>query len=233
MTQLTPKTVAKETPKERTLRVRKIVRVLDRTYPDTKLALNFTTPLELLVALILAAQCTDERVNQVTAALFPKYRRAEDWARIPRATLETEIRSTGFYRNKAKAIQECCTALVERFHGSVPNRLEDLVSLPGVGRKTANIVLGNAFGQPAIGVDTHVGRLAERLALTNQTNPDKIEFDLNPIVPDPLKVQFCHLLQAHGRAVCLARKPDCPGCPINQLCPFPTHSAKALPAKRK
>ncbi len=225
MTQLTPKTVAKETPTERTGRVRKIVRILDRAYPDSKLALNFTTPLELLVALILAAQCTDERVNQVTATLFPKYRRAEDWARIPRATLEAEIRSTGFYRNKAKAIQECCAALVERFQGSVPKRLEDLVSLPGVGRKTANIVLGNAFGQPAIGVDTHVGRLAQRLALTTQTNPDKIEFELNPVVPDPLKVRFCHLLQAHGRAVCLARKPDCAACPLNRLCPFPVGSA--------
>jgi endonuclease-3 len=185
-----------------------------------------------LVALILAAQCTDERVNQVTATLFPKYRRAEDWARIPRATLETEIRSTGFYRNKAKAIQECCIALVGRFHGSVPNRLEDLVSLPGVGRKTANIVLGNAFGEPAIGVDTHVGRLAQRLGLTRQTNPDMIEFDLNPIVPDSLKVRFCHLLQDHGRAVCLARKPDCAACPINLLCAFPVGSAKAFPAKR-
>lgn len=233
MTQLTPKTAAKETPRERRLRVQKIVRILDRTYPDSKLALNFTTPLELLIALILAAQCTDERVNQVTATLFSKYRRAEDWARIPRATLEAEIRTTGFYRNKAKAIQECCDALIERFQGSVPNRLEDLVSLPGVGRKTANIVLGNAFGQPAIGVDTHVGRLAQRLGLTTQTNPDKIEFDLNPIVPDPLKIRFCHLLQAHGRAVCLARKPDCPACSINQFCPFPVQSAKAVPAKRK
>ncbi len=233
MTRLTPQTVATETPKERMLRVRKIVRILDRTYPDSKLALNFTTPLELLIALILAAQCTDERVNQVTATLFPQYRRAEEWARIPRARLEAEIRSTGFYRNKAKAIQECCTALVERFQGSVPDRLEDLVSLPGVGRKTANIVLGNAFGRPAIGVDTHVGRLAQRLGLTGETNPDKIEGDLNPIVPDPLKVRFCHLLQAHGRAVCLARKPDCAACPLNRLCPFPVQSAKTQSAGRK
>ncbi len=233
MRQLTPKAVAKETPKERTLRVRKIVRILDRTYPGSKLALNFSTPLELLVALILAAQCTDERVNQVTATLFLKYRSPEDWVRIPRTALEAEIRSTGFYRNKAKAIQECCAALVERFHSAVPNRLEDLISLPGVGRKTANIVLGNAFGQPAIGVDTHVGRLAQRLGLTKHTDPDKIEFDLNPIVPDPLKVRFCHLLQAHGRAVCLARKPDCAACPLNLLCPFPASSAKAFPAKGK
>ncbi|HXF94314.1 MAG TPA: endonuclease III [Nitrospiraceae bacterium] len=233
MTRLTPQTVATETPKERRLRVRKIVRILDRTYPDSKLALNFTTPLELLIALILAAQCTDERVNQVTATLFPKYRRAEEWARIPRATLEAEIRSTGFYRNKAKAIQECCAALVERFQGAVPDRLEDLVSLPGVGRKTANIVLGNAFGRPAIGVDTHVGRLAQRLGLTKETNPDKIEGDLNPIVPDPLKVRFCHLLQAHGRAVCLARKPDCAACPLNRLCPFPVQSSKIRSARRK
>lgn len=224
---------AKETPQERKRRIQKIVRILERSHPRTTLALHFTTPLELLIALILAAQCTDERVNQVTAGLFKKYRTAQDWGGIPRSTLEAEIRPTGFYRNKAKAIQECCLELVKRFGGRVPENLEDLVSLPGVGRKTANILRGNVFGQPAIGVDTHVGRLAQRLGFTTETNPDKIEFDLNPLVPDTIKVRFCHLLQAHGRTICLARKPDCPACPINQLCPYPAQAKIVIPAKRK
>jgi len=227
----TKKSLPKETPEEKTRRVQKIIGVLDRTYPDTRLALNFTTPLELLIALILAAQCTDERVNQVTATLFKKYRIPQDWAGLDRDMLEAEIRSTGFYRNKAKAIQECCRELISRFEGNVPKKLEDLISLPGVGRKTANILRGNAFGQPAIGVDTHVGRLAQRLGLTTETNPDKIEFDLNPLVPDKHKARFCHLLQAHGRTLCLARKPDCPACPVNQLCPYPAQAQR--PASRK
>jgi endonuclease-3 len=219
---------AQETPEEMKRRVQKIFQFLDRAYPDTRLALNFTTPLELLIALILAAQCTDERVNQVTAGLFKTYRTPQDWASLDRSTLEAAIRSTGFYRNKAKAIQGCCRELVNRFGGAVPAKLEELVSLPGVGRKTANILRGNAFGQPAIGVDTHVGRLAQRLGLTTETNPDKIECAVSPLVPDRMKVRFCHLLQAHGRTVCLARKPDCPACPINQLCPYPAQ-AKAAP----
>ena len=223
----------KETPEDKKSRVLKIIGIMDRTYPDTRLALNFTTPLELLIALILAAQCTDERVNQVTATLFKKYRTPKDWAGLDRDTLEAEIRSTGFYRNKAKSIQECCRELISRFQGKVPEALEDLVTLPGVGRKTANILRGNAFGQPAIGVDTHVGRLAERLGLSSETNPDKIEFDLNPLVPDQHKIRFCHLLQTHGRSICLARKPDCPACPINHLCPYPAQAKIALPGKGK
>lgn len=225
--------VARETPAARTRRVRKIIRILEGVSPDTQLALSFSTPLELLIALILAAQCTDARVNQVTAALFPRYRRPEDWARLPRETLEQEIRSTGFYRNKAKTIQACCTALIERFGSRVPDRLEDLLTLPGVGRKTANILRGNVFGQPAIGVDTHVARLAQRLGLTTHTDPDKIEFDLNAVVPDPTKVRFCTLMQRHGRAMCLARKPDCPACPVRTLCPFPTRTGQARPGRRK
>ena len=208
-------------------RVGQILRILARAYPGAKLALNFTTPLELLIALILAAQCTDERVNQVTAELFRKYRTPSDWAELPRERLEQEIRSTGFYRNKAKAIQECCQALLARFDGEVPAALEDLITLPGVGRKTANILLGNAFAKPAIGVDTHVGRLAQRLGLSAATDPDKIEFDLNPLVSDDWKVRFCHLLQVHGRSVCLARKPDCLACPIRKLCPYPQQSGIA------
>ena len=218
-----------ETLQARKRRIAQILRILDDTYPDTKLALNFSDPLELLIALILAAQCTDERVNQVTSELFPKYRTALDWAELPRERLEEEIRSTGFYRNKAKAIQECCRRLIAQFNGNVPATLEELIALPGVGRKTANILLGNAFDKPAIGVDTHVGRLAQRLELSAASDPDKIEFDLNSLVADEWKVRFCHLLQAHGRTICLARKPDCPACPINQLCPYPRRAATSVP----
>lgn len=213
-----------EIPEERTRRVQKVIQILDRTYPNVALALSFKTPLELLIALILAAQCTDERVNQVAAPLFKKYRTAHDWAGADLATLEAEIRPTGFYRNKAKAIQACCQMLCDRFGGKVPQGLENLVSLPGVGRKTANILRGNAFGQAAIGVDTHVSRLAQRLGFTAQTDPDKVEFDLNPLVPDKLKVRFCHLLQAHSRAICVARKPKCLTCSIHHGCPYPARA---------
>ena len=191
------------------------------------MALNFRTPLELLIALILAAQCTDERVNQVTAALFQKYRTPEAWATANRAVIESEVRPTGFFRNKAKAIQECCRTIVTQFGGTVPRALDELLTLPGVGRKTANILRGNAYGQPAIGVDTHVGRVSQRLGLSAETDPDKIEFDLNSVVPDPLKVRFCHLLQAHGRTICVARNPRCPSCPIHRLCPYPARAGIA------
>lgn len=220
-----------EGQEEKRKRVLEIIRILDKTSPGVMLALNFQTSLELLIALILAAQCTDERVNRVTASLFKKYRTASAWATVERPTLEAEIRPTGFYRNKAKAIQECCRQIVGRFGGEVPDRLEDLLTLPGVGRKTANILRGNVFHQPAIGVDTHVGRLSGRLGLTAQTDPDKIEFDLNPLVPDRDKVQFCHLLQAHGRKICLARRPHCPACPVNHLCPYP--AGAGIPLKQK
>lgn len=233
MKAMTPDSTAHESIPQKRHRVDHILAILDKIYPDTKLALNFHTPLELLIALILAAQCTDERINQITPNLFQKYRTAQDWADLPRETLEEAIKSSGFYRNKAKAIQECCRALVSRFEGHVPDTLQELVRLPGVGRKTANILLGNAYGIPGIGVDTHVGRLAQRLGLSTKTHPDKIEADLNPLVPDDWKVRFCHLLQAHGRAVCLARNPDCPNCPINRLCPYPGQSNLPPPAKRR
>jgi len=222
----------RESPEEKRRRVLEVIRILVRTYPGVTLALNFTTPLELLIALILAAQCTDERVNQVTASLFRKYRTPQDWAGADRTVLEEEIRSTGFYRNKAKAIQECCQKIVARFEGKVPRALEDLLTLPGVGRKTANILRGNAYGQAAIGVDTHVARLAERLELSPETDPDKIELDLNALIPDKEKVRFCHLLQAHGRGICLARKPNCPACPINRLCPYPVAAGVPLALAR-
>lgn len=205
-------------PKER---IRNVIRKLERVHPDAKLDLNFTTPLELLVALILAAQARDDLVNQVTAELFSGYRTAADYAETPLPKLQTDIRRINFYRNKARSIQKCCTEIVERFDGEVPENLADLLTLPGVGRKTANILLGNAFGKQAIGVDTHVLRLSQRLGLTRNTNPDKIEADLMPLVPEQKRVRFCHLLQYHGRRICLAKKPRCPECVITDLCPYP------------
>lgn len=210
-------------------RVRKIIARLKHAYPDAKLALAFRSPFELLIALILAAQCTDEKVNEVTASVFQRYRTPESYVRVPSATLEADIRPTGFFRNKTKAIQRCCQQLIERFGGTVPNRLEDLISLPGVGRKTANIVLGNAFGIPAIGVDTHVMRLSQRLGLTTQSDPDKIEADLTVLVPKKDQVHFCHLLQFHGRRVCVARKPRCYDCVIEELCPYPDKTPAPKP----
>ena len=202
-------------------RMEAILSGLHQAYPDTTLALNFSSPLELLIALILAAQCTDERVNVVTARVFQKYPIAKAWAQADRRALEQDLQSVSFYRNKAKAIQACCQELVDRFGGQVPKTLEELVSLPGVGRKTANVLRGNAFGQPAIGVDRHVGRLAQRMGFTTQTDPDKIELDLNALVPDARKVRFCHLMQTHGRVQCLARTPQCDTCPVRSSCPYP------------
>ena len=202
-------------------RVKKILATLKRTHPDARLALGFSNGLELLIALILAAQARDELVNSVTARVFPKYRTAADWARENAEKLQAELRQINFYRRKTAAIQDACRLLVEKFGGDVPDRLEDLLILPGVGRKTANIVLGNAFGKPAIGVDTHVARLSQRLELSDQSDPDDIEADLVQVVPRRSCVSFCHLLQFHGRRVCLAKKPDCPGCSIRHLCPYP------------
>lgn len=213
----------KQAPKVRPdkSRVAKILARLEKVHPGAKLDLDFTNPLELLAALILAAQARDELVNQVTAELFKKMRSAEDYAKIPLPELEESIRKINFYRNKARSIQNCCQEIVARFDGKVPENLDDLLTLPGVGRKTANIVLGNAFGQQAIGVDTHVMRLSQRLGLTKNNNPDKIEFDLMPVVPETKRVRFCHLLQYHGRRVCFAKKPRCPECTIHSLCPYP------------
>ena len=202
-------------------RIKKILTQLEKVHPDARLALDFTNPLELLIALILAAQARDDLVNKITVDLFQTYRNAADYANTPPALLIKQIGKINFYRNKAKSIHNCCKELVERFDGQVPDNLNDLVSLPGVGRKTANIVLGNAFGQQAIGVDTHVMRLSQRLGFTKKTDPDKIEADLTEIVPEKRRVRFCHLMQYHGRRVCVAKKPKCPQCTINGLCPFP------------
>ncbi|HEY3176446.1 MAG TPA: endonuclease III [Candidatus Polarisedimenticolia bacterium] len=200
-------------------RVRKILTLLARQYPEPRCALRFSDPLELLVATILSAQCTDVRVNQVTKELFVKYRTAGDYATAPPGQLEADIRSTGFYRNKARAIRACCAALEKQHGGRVPRTMEDLVELPGVGRKTANLVLAEAFDIPGIVVDTHVSRLSQRLGLTSKTDPEKIEQDLVRIIPKDQWNGFSLRLILHGRAVCKARKPDCDACPLVPCCP--------------
>ncbi len=202
-------------------RARKIIRALKTAYPDAKIALDFETPLELLVATILAAQCTDERVNMVTPALFKKYRSAEDWAKADQRALEREIYSTGFYRAKAKAIVGMARALAERHEGAVPRTREELTALPGVGLKTANVVLGNAFGQQAIAVDTHVFRVSQRLGLARSTGPDEIHDQLARVLPRREWTLTTHLLTSHGRRTCSARTPACPACPVKGLCPWP------------
>lgn len=200
-------------------RLKKIWPILKRTYPNAAIALEFVNPLELLIATILSAQCTDARVNVVTKDLFKKYESAEDWADADLKEIESEIRSTGFFRNKAINIKGACAKIVEEFHGRVPNTMEQLVTLPGVGRKTANCVLGDAFGIPGITCDTHVIRLSRRIALSENTDPVKLEFDLAEIVPKKDWTQFSHVLITHGRSICKARKPDCPDCPIAGHCP--------------
>jgi endonuclease-3 len=200
-------------------RVRKILPILQKLYPDAKTALKFTNPLELLIATILSAQCTDVRVNMITGDLFKKYKSAEDWAKADLKEVESDIRSTGFYHNKAVSIKGTCTKIIERFGGQVPDTMEGLTSLPGVGRKTANVVLGNAFGKPAIACDTHVIRLSRRLGLSANSDAVKLEFDLAEIVPRRNWTQFSHLLIFHGRNVCNARRPDCEDCRISEYCP--------------
>ena len=205
--------------REASQRVKKILPVLERIYPDAKTALNFANPLELLIATILSAQCTDVRVNMVTKDLFRKYSSARDWAKADIRDIESDIKSTGFYHNKAISIKGVCTGIIERFGGKVPDTMEELIQLPGVGRKTANVVLGNAFGQPAIACDTHVIRLSRRLGLSLNTDAVKLEFDLAEIVPKKSWTLFSHLLILHGRNVCKARKPDCENCQIAKYCP--------------
>jgi endonuclease-3 len=199
-------------------RVQKIIEILKQEYPDARTALRFQNPLQLLVATVLSAQCTDERVNKVTEDLFQKYRSASDYSDASLAELEEDIRPTGFFRNKAKALKNLSADLVQRFNGEVPARLEDLVTLPGIGRKTANLILGEAFGVPGIVVDTHVKRLAHLIGLTGQKDPEKIEFDLMRIVPEPQWTLFSNLLILHGRTVCVARKPRHEECRIVDLC---------------
>lgn len=208
----------KETQGEKKTRVKKIMARLRKAYGPAGCALHFSNPLELLVAVILSAQCTDKRVNLVTPALFKKYRKAEDYARAGLEAFQEEIRSTGFYKNKTKSIIGCAKVLVEKHAGKVPNTLEELVKLPGVGRKTANAVLGNAFGIPGLCVDTHMVRINQKLGLTKNADPVKIEFDLMPLVPQTEWTDYSHLMIHHGRVRCYARKPDCAHCAINDLC---------------
>jgi endonuclease-3 len=201
-------------------RVNEIIKTLSKEIPDTRIALRFTNSLELLIATILSAQCTDVKVNQVTETLFKKYCSAKDYAIAELAELEEEIRPTGFYRNKAKSIQKCCKELVAQFRGEVPKTLEELVTLPGVGRKTANVILGNAFGIPGIVVDTHVHRVSRRIGLTKNDDPVKIEFDLMEIVPMDEWTHFSNLLVWHGRRTCVAKNPRCEICSIVKLCDY-------------
>ena len=201
-------------------RVLRVVELLEKEHPDAKIALHYTNPLELLVATILSAQCTDERVKMVTKKLFKKYSKAEDYANADLKALEQDIRSTGFYRNKAKNIKKCCQLLVEKYNSQVPRKMEELLELPGVARKTANIVLSNAYSVIAgIAVDTHVRRLAQRLGLTENDDPAKIEADLMNIVPRDKWMRITDLLIFHGRRICVARKPKCDACVLNKICP--------------
>ena len=209
-----------ESPERAPAQIGEVIARLKDEYPDAKTELHWENPLQLLVATILSAQSTDVRVNGVTQGLFERYRVAEDYAEADLEDVEEEIRSVGFYRNKARAIKGMARALVEDHGGEVPGGMEDLVRLPGVGRKTANVVLGNAFGiDEGVVVDTHVRRLSNRLGLTEHQDPEKIERDLLEIVPEEERTLFSHLLIFHGRRVCKSRKPDCPGCVLNDVCP--------------
>ena len=210
----------RESTAAKTERTQKIIAALKQTYPDAHCELNFSNPLQLLIATILSAQCTDRRVNIVTAELFKKYRSAKDFAAAPLADIEAAVKTTGFFRNKAKNIQACCAALVEKFGGEVPRTMDELHALAGVGRKTANVVLGNAFNiNVGVVVDTHVTRLANRLGLAKGTDAVKLEQDLGRLVPQNEWTLFSHWLIWHGRRRCAARKPDCENCEIKQLCP--------------
>ncbi len=208
-------------PDKRIVRAAKIRKILKATYPNVKTQLRYKNPFELLVATILSAQCTDKQVNRVTKVLFQNLKTPQDFADTPNAVIEQLIRSTGFFRNKTKSIKNCAICLLEKFNGKVPQTLDELVKLPGVGRKTANVVLGAAFGIPGVVVDTHVARLSKRLGLTKNMNPVKIEFDLMKIIPEKEWNDFCLQLIYHGRAICKARKPSCSTCSLYDLCPYP------------
>ncbi len=213
--------MAKETLAATRARAKRVFDRLTKAYPGAECSLDHVDPLELLVATILSAQCTDERVNKTTPALFKRFKTAEDFAEAPQKELEKYIQSCGFYKNKAKNIIGACKQIVEQHGGEVPRTLEELVRLPGVGRKTANVVLGTLFGVPGVVVDTHCGRLARRLAFTKHEDPVKVEHGLMKVWPEEIWSLFSHLLVYHGRAVCFARSPKCSACPVRELCPFP------------
>jgi endonuclease-3 len=213
---------------DETARVATLMERLRQAYPDATCSLRFSNPLELLVATILSAQCTDERVNEVTARLFKTYRSAEDYANAPPEELEAAIKPTGFYRNKARHIQAACRLIAERHNGEVPRQMEQLIALPGVARKTANVVLGNAYGVvEGVVVDTHVGRVARRLGLSASDDPVTVEADLMVRLPRTQWLSFAHQIIAHGRALCKAQRPLCPACALNDLCPASTVTAVA------
>jgi endonuclease III len=219
-TGITPSQARRESKRARQERAAEILARLRREYPQTRLALDFQSPVQLLMATVLAAQCTDQKVNEVTPPLFRRYPTARDFAAADLAELEEMVRQTGFYRNKAKALKNLGMTLVAEHGGEVPDAMEPLVALPGVGRKTANVVLGNAFGRnEGIAVDTHVQRLSRRLFLTGEEDPEKIERDLVALLPREEWTRFALLLQDHGRKVCKARKPECAVCPVADLCP--------------
>lgn len=211
-------TLTRQSPIE--ARAPEIVKTLSKAYPDAEVALRFSNPLEMLVATILSAQCTDEKVNEVTATLFRKYRKPEDYLKVPEDELRADIKPTGFYNQKAASVRAACQRIVEVYGGKVPDTMEELITLRGVARKTANIVLGNAYGKiEGVAVDTHVKRLANRLGFSAESDPDKIEQDLMRLVPRKRWFDFTYVLIDHGRAVCVARKPRCEECPVSRLCP--------------
>lgn len=197
-----------------------LIKVLDREFPDPKVELYYKTPLELLIATILSAQCTDDRVNKVTPHLFKKYKNAKDYAKADPAVLEQEIRSTGFYKNKAKNLIACCRLLVEKHGGRIPDTMDELIDLPGVWRKTANVILGNCFGRPAVVVDTHVRRVSQRLGFTRSDDPDEIEGDLGRFIPKMKWTRVSHQLLLHGRYICKAKDPHCPDCELKAICRY-------------
>ena len=212
-------------------RTKEVIKRLKRAYPDAHCALNHTDAFELLIATILSAQCTDARVNIVTADLFRKYRGPTDYLKVPQTELERDIHSTGFFRNKSKNIQAACKRIIEEFKGEVPRTMPEILSLGGVARKTANVVLGNAFGiASGVVVDTHVARLSQRLGLTTNTNAEKIELDLQQLVPKRDWILFPHLMISHGRQICIARKPKCGECVLNDICPWFAAQIEADPA---
>jgi len=204
-------------------RIGEILKRLKKAYPVAKCSLHYSNPFELLIATILSAQCTDERVNFVTKTLFQKYRQPTDYLAVAEEELQNDVRTTGFFRNKTRSIRGACNKIIDEFKGNVPATMDELLTLPGVARKTANVVMGNAYNTASgVVVDTHVGRIAQRLKLTRQTVPEKIENDLMKLVPKKDWVKFSHMVILHGRAVCRAIKPDCAGCVLNSVCPSST-----------
>lgn len=199
-------------------RVELLRELMNKAYPEVKCSLNYSNPLEMLIATQLSAQCTDARVNIVTEKLFKRYKTVEDYANADIEELQEYIRSAGFYKNKSKNIIECCKRLIDVYNGEVPDTMEDLTSLAGTGRKTANLVLGDIFGKPAVVVDTHCIRLANRIGLVSEKDPVKIEMELKKIVPEDYQLRLCHQFVYHGRACCTARKPDCKNCPVKLAC---------------